>query len=210
MTDSLAPIIHVIDDEASLRTALARLLIASGYRVAIYESAAQFLERPFTQESGCILLDNNMPGLTGMQLQAHLNKEHNALPIIFLTGQGDIAMSVRAIKSGAEDFLSKPVQKADLLEAVQRALVRFDAANKQQMHLQDGRRRISLLTAREKEVFDLLILGMLNKQIAFKLGNTERTVKAHRHSIMEKMEVASLAELVLIAAELGLLDDKDV
>jgi FixJ family two-component response regulator len=209
MNDPVLPLIHIIDDEESLRTALSRLLIASGYRVALYESAAQFLERTCESAPGCILLDINMPGLSGVQLQEHLVKEHSELPIIFLTGHGDIATSVRAIKAGAEDFLPKPVEKSDLINAIQRALERYSNAHSELAHLQESRRRIKLLTTREKEVFDLLILGMLNKQVAYQLGNTERTVKAHRHSIMEKMQVKSLAELVLIASQLGMLDEKN-
>jgi FixJ family two-component response regulator len=209
MNDAVLPIIHIIDDDASLRTALSRLLLASGYRVASYESAAKFLEQPCEPEAGCILLDINMPGLSGVQLQEHLVKEHCELPIIFLTGHGDIATSVRAIKAGAEDFLPKPVEKSDLINAIQRALERYNNAHSEQAHLQEVRLRIKSLTAREKEVFNLLILGMLNKQVAYQLGNTERTVKAHRHSIMEKMQVKSLAELVLIASQLGMLDEKN-
>lgn len=206
MTDLVLPIIHIIDDDASLRMALSRLLLASGYRVVLYESAAQFLEHPCEQGPGCILLDVNMPGLSGVQLQEHLVKENCELPIIFLTGHGNIAMSVRAIKAGAEDVLTKPVEKEHLIDAIQRALERYNAAHSQQSYLQEGRRRVKLLTARENEVFNLLILGMLNKQIAYQLGNTERTVKAHRHSIMEKMQVKSLAELVSIASHLGMLN----
>jgi FixJ family two-component response regulator len=209
MNSAVLPIIHIIDDDESLRTALSRLLVASGYRVALYESATQFLERTCEPAPGCILLDINMPGLSGVQLQEHLVREHSELPIIFLTGHGDIAMSVRAIKAGAEDFLPKPVEKSDLINAIQRALERYRNSHSELAHLQESRRRIKLLTAREKEVFDLLILGMLNKQVAYQLGNTERTVKAHRHSIMEKMQVKSLAELVLIASQLGMLDEKN-
>lgn len=200
-----APLIHIIDDEAPLRTALSRLLTASGYRVASYESGASFLERSGEDEPGCILLDVNMPGLSGLQLQEHLSHIRSRLPIIFLTGHGDITMSVRAIKAGAEDFLTKPVAHADLVDAIQRALQRYHATHAQESRLSELRSRFELLTAREKEVFHLLIQGMLNKQIAYALGNTERTVKAHRHSIMEKMAVKSLAELVAIASEAGLL-----
>lgn len=203
MTDAITAIIHVIDDDSSLRAAISRLLVASGYRVAAYESAAQFLESSPADAPGCILLDVNMPGLSGLQLQEHLVKTKSNLPIIFLTGHGDIPMSVRAIKAGAEDFLAKPVEKTDLIEAIQRALARYHETHVKQAQLSEQRRRFELLTAREKEVFSLLIQGMLNKQIAYALGNTERTVKAHRHSIMEKMEVKSLAELVAIASQAG-------
>jgi FixJ family two-component response regulator len=202
-------IVHIIDDDDSLRTALSRLLMASGYRVALHESGLKFLDHPIVDEPGCILLDVDMPGLSGLQLQEHLVKLHSALPIVFLTGNGDIAMSVKAIKAGAEDFLSKPVEKDDLVGAIERGKTRYQEARQQQVHLEELRRRVALLTARELEVFKLVILGMLNKQIAFELGNTERTVKAHRHSIMEKMQVQSLAELVLAASQLGMLNGKD-
>ncbi|CAN5486353.1 response regulator transcription factor [soil metagenome] len=206
---SLAPIVHIIDDEESLRVALSRLLAASGYRVEMHESASHFLDSPRVNQPGCILLDINMPGLSGVQLQQHLITEHCEMPIIFLTGHGDIAMSVRAIKAGAEDFLAKPVAKADLLDAVQRALERYRNAHSAQSNLQELRNRIKLLTARENEVFNLLILGQLNKQIAYQLGNTERTVKAHRHAIMEKMQVRSVAELATIASQLGILNKRE-
>lgn len=197
------PLIHIVDDEAALRTALSRLLTASGYRVASYESAAQFLDRPGSEEPGCILLDVNMPGLSGLQLQEHLGKIRSRLPIIFLTGHGDITMSVRAIKAGAENFLAKPVAQTALIDAIQCALQRYHATHAEHAQQDALQRRFALLTAREKEVFALLIQGLLNKQIAHELGNTERTVKAHRHSIMEKMEAKSLAELVALASRAG-------
>lgn len=209
-SNPVIPVIHIIDDEEALRTALSRLLVAAEYRVATHESASAFLAAGCENGPGCILLDVDMPGLSGVQLQDRLIKAHNPLPIIFLTGKGDIAMSVRAIKAGAEDFLTKPVSKDDLLNAIRRGLRRYDDAEEMHSHLQELRHRVQLLTARETEVFELLIRGMLNKQIAFKLGNTERTVKAHRHSIMEKMQVRSVAELATIASQLGIpCDDED-
>jgi FixJ family two-component response regulator len=203
-----AATIHIIDDEASVRTALSRLLTVSGFRVTAYESAAHFLDRSFGDTFGCILLDVNMPGLSGIQLQEQLRQTQDTLPIIFLTGHGDIPMSVRAIKAGAEDFLAKPVDKSGLLDAVERALARSRKAHERQGQTQALEARHVSLTAREQEVFNLLILGMLNKQIAFELGNTERTVKAHRHSIMEKMQVKSVAELVVIATQLGVMQPR--
>jgi FixJ family two-component response regulator len=202
--------VYIVDDDASLRTALARLLSASGYSVVLFESATQFLQQlqATSLEPGCILLDINLPGLNGMQLHEKLIQQANRMPVIYLTGEGNIAMSVRAIKDGAEDFLTKPVEKEALLTAIANALQRFQANDSQYQYLQDIQRRANSLTAREKEVFDLVILGLLNKQIAFQLGNAERTVKAHRHCIMEKMQVNSLAELVLMASQLRLLDKK--
>jgi FixJ family two-component response regulator len=206
----MSQLIYIIEDDASLRSALARLLSASGYRVALFESGTQFLHQlqSTSLELGCILLDINLPGLTGMQLHEQLIQQANRMPIIYLTGEGNIAMSVRAIKDGAEDFLTKPVEKHALLTAIASAMQRFQANDSQYQYQQDIQRRADSLTVREKEVFDLVILGLLNKQIAFQLGNAERTVKAHRHCIMEKMQVNSLAELVLIASQLGLLDKK--
>jgi FixJ family two-component response regulator len=198
-------LIHIVDDDASLRAALARLLTVSGYTVATYDCAASFMAAPPTDTPGCILLDVNMPGLSGLQLQEHLQAIHSPLPIVFLTGEGDIAMSVKAIKAGAEDFLSKPVSSEDLLGAVQRALVRYEQAAGQQREMGAMAQRVQSLTPREQEVFQLVVQGLLNKQIAFQLGNTERTVKEHRRSVMEKMQVDSLAELVLAASRLGML-----
>lgn len=198
-------LIHVVDDDASLRTALARLLGAAGFAVATYDCAASFMAAPPADSPGCILLDVNMPGLSGLQLQDYLLSIHSPLPVVFLTGEGDIAMSVRAIKAGAEDFLSKPVASADLFDAIERAVRRYEQHASLQGELREMARRVQSLTPREHEVFSLVILGLLNKQIAYQLGNTERTVKEHRRSVMEKMQVNSLAELVLAASRLGLL-----
>lgn len=197
--------IHIVDDDVSIRKALGRLLEASGFLVTLYESAAAFLLGIRSDQPGCILLDVDMPELSGLQLQEHLGKLHNPLPIIFLTGHGNVAMSVRAVKAGAEDFLLKPVVHAELLDAIERAGQRYHAAQEQHLQLEEMRRRVASLTPREREVFGLVVQGLLNKQIAYELGNTERTVKAHRQSVMEKMQVGSLAELVHVAARLELL-----
>jgi RNA polymerase sigma factor (sigma-70 family) len=203
MTD--APVIHIVDDDESFRTAIARLLRVSGYQVALYDSARRLLEKPPGTAPGCILLDVRMPGLSGPQLQARLVAAGNPLPIIFLTGHGDIPMSVRAIKAGAEDFLPKPVSKKTLIDAIQRALARYEEARRQSLRLGALRALVASLTPRESQVFALVVRGKLNKQIAHELGTSERTVKAHRHAIMEKLKVASLAEAVSIAERLGLL-----
>jgi FixJ family two-component response regulator len=200
-----APVIHVVDDDESFRMAVARLLKACGYQVALYESARQLLEKPPGMEPGCILLDVRMPGMSGHELQARLLKIGNALPIVFLTGHGDIRMSVRAIKAGAEDFLSKPVSRKTLIEAIQRALVRQQEACEQNLRLGSLRAVAATLTPRESEVFALIVRGKLNKQIAHELGTSVRTIKAHRHAVMQKLKVHSLAEAVSIAERLGML-----
>jgi FixJ family two-component response regulator len=201
---SEAAVIHIVDDDASFRTAIARLLAACGYRVVPHASAAALLQTPPLSARGCILLDVQMPGLSGPQLQDRLLELGSMLPIVFLTGHGDIPTSVKAIKAGAEDFLSKPASKEDLLDAVERALARYDARREQHDRRTALRALVGKLTQREMEVFTLVVRGRLNKQIAYELGTSERTIKAHRHSIMEKLEVRSLAQAVSIAERLGL------
>src|SRR5215467_15793010 len=200
-----SPVIYIVDDDVSFRTAVARLLQASGYEVALYESARQLLEKPLDLEPGCLLLDVRMPGMSGPELQARLAEIGTTLPIIFLTGHGDIRMSVRAIKAGAEDFLSKPVSRKTLIEAIQRALVRQEEARERNLRLGSLRALVATLTPRESEVFALIVRGKLNKQIAHELGTSERTIKAHRHAVMQKLKVASLAEAVSIAERIGIL-----
>jgi FixJ family two-component response regulator len=199
------PVIHVVDDDASFRVAISRLLNVSGYEVADYESAAVFLRALEEAKPGCILLDVEMPDLGGLQLQDKLSKLSRGWPIIFMTGHGDIPMSVRAIKAGAEDFLSKPVSGEILLEAIKRALVRYAAMQHRQDQLETLRSLVATLTPREAEVFALMVRGKLNKQMAHALGTSERTVKAHRHMVMNKLRVQSFAEAVSIAERLGLL-----
>ena len=198
-----APVIHIVDDDLSTRTAVGRVLRASGYQVSTYKSANQLLENLPAAVRGCILLDVQMPGVNGPQLQEILSKMGFELPIIFLSGHGDIPISVRAIKAGAEDFLSKPAPKKLLLEAIERALKRYDETHERYVRLSAFRELFSTLTPREREVFSLVVRGKLNKQIAYDLGTSERTIKAHRHSIMQKFKIKSLAELVSIAEKLG-------
>lgn len=197
------PLVHVIDDDTPLRIALYRLLSACGYRVVTYASAAEFLEAPIPDELSCILLDMNMPTTNGFQLQEHLNKNHSHIPVVFLTAHGDISLSVRAMKAGADNFLSKPVQKDELVRAIEGALERYRQLVDDRGDLATLRLRYAKLSAREIEVFNMVVRGHLNKQIAFQLGNSERTVKSQRASIMEKMEVSSVAQLVLAARQLG-------
>lgn len=198
-----APVIHVVDDDASFRTAISRVLKASGYEVADYESATSFLGALASAKPGCILLDVKMPDVGGLQLQDELAKLSHSWPIIFMTGHGDIPTSVRAIKSGAEDFLSKPVPGETLLKAVKQALLRHAAKQQSQDQINSLRSLIATLTPREAEVFALMVRGKLNKQIAHLLGTSERTVKAHRHMVMEKLRVQSFAEAVSIAERVG-------
>jgi len=207
--DAVMPLIHIVDDDAAFRTSIARVLKACGYRVALYESGDRLLETAPSAEPGCILLDLRMAGLNGLELQDRLHARGIILPIIFLTGHGDIPSSVRAIKAGAEDFLSKPVRKETLIAAVERALARYQEAHQRQLRLTALRALVDALTPRESEVFALIVRGKLNKQIAFQLGTSERTVKAHRHSIMEKLGVQSLAQAVSIAARVGMLTGPD-
>jgi FixJ family two-component response regulator len=200
-----APVIHIVDDDTSFRTAISRVLKVSGYEVADYDSATRFLRAIEDARPGCILLDVKMPALGGLELQEELVKLSLRWPIIFMTGHGDIPTSVRAIKAGAEDFLSKPVSKQTLLEAIERALDRHASIQQHQDRLNSLKSLISALTARENEVFALMARGKLNKQIAHQLGTSERTIKAHRHVVMHKLRVQSFAEAVSIAERVGLL-----
>jgi FixJ family two-component response regulator len=201
MTPS-TPIIHVVDDDESLRTAVMRLLRAAGYEVRAYPSAGEFLLAQPVNTPGCVVLDVQMPGPSGLDLQAAFGEQGVALPIIFLTGHGDIAMSVRVMKAGAVDFLTKPVQRQALLDAVQNALARDAECRTARERDGAARARFETLTPRERAVFALVAAGKANKQIAAQLGISERTVKAHRAQVVEKMQVASLAELVHVADQL--------
>lgn len=201
----MTPIIHIIDDDASFRTAIGDLLRACDYRVAHYESAADFLGRNPSDEAACILLDVHMPGLSGPQLQVHLAGLGCGLPIIFVTGDGDIPTSVQTIKSGAEDFLTKPIPKERLLKAIECALVHSEEMRERGSRVAVLRSKVSRFTPREHEIFTLLARGWPHKKIAHTFGTSERTIKFHRHNVMQKLEVQSLAELVVVAERLGLL-----
>jgi FixJ family two-component response regulator len=203
----LPGLVHVIDDDASFRTAIERRLKLAGYDVETYSSAQQLLDRlPGVEKPGCILLDVQMPGLSGLDLQSCLIERGSILPIIFVTGYADTPTTVRAIKAGAEDFLTKPATSAQLIDAIERAMTRYESARRQRNELNSFRGLVATLTPRERQVFNLIVRGKINKQIAYELGTTERTVKAHRHQVMEKMQVHSLAELVSNAERLGMLD----
>ena len=200
-------LVHVIDDDASFRTAIERRLKIAGYDVATYSSAQQLLDRlPDVERPGCILLDVQMPGLSGLDLQSRLIERGSILPIIFVTGYADTPATVRAIKAGAEDFLTKPASSGQLIDAIERAMARYESSRHQRNEINSFRGLLATLTPRERQVFNLIVRGRINKQIAHELGTTERTVKAHRHQVMEKMQVHSLAELVSNAERLGMLD----
>ncbi|MDH2342914.1 MULTISPECIES: response regulator [unclassified Bradyrhizobium] len=200
-----APVIHVVDDDPSFRTAIARLLKISGYQVADYESAAYFLRNIKDAKPGCLLLDVQMPSFGGLQLQEELARLSPNWPIIFMTAHGDLPTSVRAIKAGAEDFLAKPVSKDTLLPAIERALVRYERIREGRDQQNSLKSLVETLTPRESEVYSLMVRGKLNKQIAHLLGTSERTVKAHRHAVMQKLQVQSFAQAVSIAERVGLL-----
>jgi FixJ family two-component response regulator len=198
------PVIYVVDDDASFRGAIARLLRTSGYQVVLYESATKLLDAlPPVAGGGCILLDVQMPGMSGLELQERLVERGYILPVVFVTGYGNIPMGVRAVKAGAEDFLSKPIRKATLLEVVHRSILRSVAERKRHDRLSTLRALVATLTPRERDVFALVILGKFNKQIAHELGTSERTIKAHRQNVMRKLHAGSIAELVSIAHRLG-------
>ena len=197
--------VHIVDDDASFRKAMERRLKHAGYEVATYASAQHLLDRlPSESVPSCLLLDVRIPELSGPELQERLSELGSTLPIIFLTGHPDIPATVRAIKAGADDFLTKPVSSDDLLQAIERAIARHEVTRGLKSKLDVVRAHVAALTPRERQVFDLVIRGDTNKQIARALGCTERTIKAHRHRVMEKMQVRSLPELVSLAERVGI------
>ena len=198
--------VHVVDDDASFRTAVERRLKKAGYSVATYASARQLLDHlPDESQPACILLDVRIPDLSGPELQDRLGKLGSTLPIVFLTGYADVRTTVQAIKAGAEDFLTKPVSSEHLLRVVEQAMERHEASRWVKQKLDTLRELLDTLTPRERQVFEGVVQGKINKQIGRELGTTERTIKAHRHQGMEKMKVRSLAELVSIAERVGML-----
>jgi len=200
-------VVHIVDDDESFRKAIERNLKHAGYEVATYASAEHLLDRlPSESMPGCILLDVRIPGLSGPELQERLSELGSTLPIIFLTGYPDVRTTVRTIKAGAEDFLTKPVSSDQLLQAVERAIAHYEMTRGLKTELDMIRAHIAALTPRERQVFELVIRGDTNKQVAGALGCTERTIKAHRHRVMEKMHVRSLAALVSLAERVGVLD----
>lgn len=204
-----APTVFVVDDDASVRRSLARLLKSAGYQVEMFPSALEFLASDRHHHSAaCLVLDLRLPGLTGMDLQARLAELQSPLAIVFITGHGDIPTSVRAMKDGAVDFLPKPFDDTQLLDAVARAIERTRLDQKALAELTAIQLRFATLTAREREVMAQIVTGKLNKQVADDLGTVEKTIKVHRARVFEKMQVQSLAELVPLATKLGLLESK--
>jgi FixJ family two-component response regulator len=200
----LPSVVYIVDDDLSFQTAIRRRLQLAGYEVQIYSSAEQFMDQqPDDSRLGCLLVDVKIPGLGGPELQARLHEAGSTLPVVFVSAYNDINTVVQTVKAGAEDFLLKPVTSDVLLAAIERAIARHDVSRKLQSELNLLRAHVATLTPRERQVFGLLVQGKLNKQIAYALGPTERTIKAHRHMVMEKMNVRSVAELVLIAKRLG-------
>ena len=198
--------VHIVDDDAFFLSAMERRLKHAGYGVATYASAQHLLDGlPNESVPSCILLDVRLPELSGPELQERLSELGSTLPIIFLTGHPDIPATVRAIKAGADDFLIKPVSSDDLLPAIERAIAHHQVSRGLKSKLDIVRAHIAALTPRERQVFALVIRGRKNKQIAVALCCTDRTIKAHRHSVMEKMQVQSLAELVSLGERLGVL-----
>jgi len=201
-TDS--PTVFIVDDEAPVRKALSRLLRAAGFAVAAFASPGEFLAQHDLHKPGCLVLDLMMPGVNGMELQRALARKGSVLPIIFLTGHGDIPKSVQAMKSGALDFLTKPVNDENLLASIRAAIKRDSVARREQAELFEIRARLASLTPREQEVLDHVVTGKLNKQIADDLGVIEKTIKVHRARVMEKMKVQSVAELVRLVERSGI------
>ncbi len=204
MMTKLKHTIFVIDDDASVRKSLSRLLDSVGFSTESFASADEFLKRERFEGIGCIVLDVRMPGLSGMDLQDELNKADYSMPIIFITGHGDIPMSVQAMKKGAVDFLPKPFDEDQLLDALRKAIEKDMQAKAERAEARDILGRMEQLTPREYEILQYLITGMLNKQIAFKLGIAEKTVKIHRSRVFEKLGTRSVAELVRMAEKAGI------
>ena len=204
MMEEAEALVCVVDDDAALRESLTNLLRSVGLQVAVFASAQEFLRRPHPEVPSCLVLDVRLPGLSGLELQQRLAAADLAMPIIFITGHGDIPMSVQAMKAGAVEFLTKPFRDQDLLDAVHQALARDRHARAQRAQRDALHRRYRALTPRERDVLARVVTGLLNKQIAGELGTSEAAVKVHRQHVMAKMGAGSLAELVRMADRLGI------
>jgi len=203
-----APVVFVVDDDPAVRKSLTRLIAAAGYAVDAFASARDFLARERPTGPCCLVLDVRMPGLTGLDLQEALAAAGRRMSIVFITGHGDVSMSVRAMKRGAVDFLSKPFDVEDLLEAIQRCVTKDVRDLGEETRVAEIQARVKTLTSRETEVFALVVTGMLNKQIASELGISEKTVKVHRAQVMAKLRAGSVAELVRLADRVGVIVPK--
>ena len=204
MSSPLGPTVFVVDDYAPGRRSISRLLRAAGFAVTAFASAEEFLAQYDPETPGCLVLDLAMPAVSGLELQGMLADRGSLLPIIFLTAHGDIPKSVQAMKRGATDFLTKPVNDEDLLAAVRAAIEKHRALRREQAELSEIRARLATLTPREREVLEYVVAGKLNKQIAGDLGTVEQTVKIHRAHVMQKMRVQSVAELVRLTERCGI------
>jgi len=202
-------IVFVVDDDAAVRRALERLIKSVGLAVETFASAQEFLRRDPPDGPACVVTDVRMPGLSGLDLQKELAEADLSMPIVFMTGHGTVPMSVRAMKAGAVDFLQKPVDEQVLLDAIHQALERGSREQEESAQHAEIQQRIELLTAREREVFELVVSGMLNKQIAAELGASEKTIKVHRGRVMQKMKADSLADLVRMAERVGVQPPRD-
>jgi FixJ family two-component response regulator len=208
MVASPAAMVFVVDDDASVRKSLSRVISEAGYRVQTYASPREFLTRVPEPGPSCLVLDVRMPGVSGFELQQTLTSAVHEIPIIFITGHGDIPMSVKAMKAGAVDFLTKPFSGKELLDAIQRAVAKDTRGLSTEAREDELRARVKRLTPRESQVFALVVTGMLNKQIASELGIGEKTVKVHRARVMEKMQAGSVAALVRLADAAGIIVTK--
>jgi RNA polymerase sigma factor (sigma-70 family) len=202
--NEVRPVVYVVDDDVSMRSSLTRLIRSAGREVESFGSAQEFLETEHVDRPACVVLDIRMPGLSGLDLQDKMAEVGLDMPIVFITGHGNIPASVRAMKAGAVDFLEKPFEEETLLDAIKRALDRSRQSRQKRSEKETIEDRVKRLTSREYEVFTLVITGMLNKQIAGELGVSEKTVKVHRARVMRKMRVVSVAELVRLAEKVGI------
>jgi RNA polymerase sigma factor (sigma-70 family) len=198
------PLVYVVDDDPSIRKALERLLRSAGYDAMTFASALEFLDFDHPDVPGCLVLDIKMPNLSGLELQDRLAEKGIFIPIIFITGHGTVPDSVRAMKAGAMDFLQKPFKDDELLDMVSQGIQRHRRLRQKERQMSTLRARLDTLTPREREVFRLVVRGMLNKQVAYDLGITEKTIKVHRAQVMQKMAAQSLADLVRFAEKLGI------